>query len=539
MVVTKVEQVTGQMPNQDPGEQEGNTQQARTLAGPGSDSVSEPDSNRRIQVRPLPHDEQNDGFEDNVCEDSEEEPLWLASEEVFEGRSLNLPRKTPPGTKVRMKKFVAQQHSKEAFQGADQVDSVVMETFVECCGCLRSDIRPKMLRFIFLLVVALAFLFSGIVLRFSVFRGNELEAVEGDMIVLPASTYFCKSMTVKSSNKINVNILPHLPNISKTKKNYNVGKEFVIGSWTYQFWKFHLIKHTTIKIGICADQYVMFYMIKGDKNLTFWKQTTLFYNYYKTMRILPKQHCTAKNDFVWLALDIEDTDMYCIMFSSSVGWRFVTKVSTYLEFSRAVYDVTDAKHSCDSVNNSTHKDKCTLLLDYASNDMTVVEFKPKSGTIPDPFDKVKIEWDPQPREVLYFTLFGGTYAVVIVLTILYTLWRFVAYKMRKEKETVLLLSYDRTYYQHKAKIKGRKRKPSPWVVCIADDERSQDADQKFSLLGDSYEIEKATPTLRGASSEETLTRTISLAADYTEDHGYTQTQQAVDASMTIAGISAI
>eukprot|EP00794_Sanderia_malayensis_P011068 gene11068-12236_t len=299
----------------------------------------------------------------------------------------------------------------------------------KACDCSKDcQMKTIVLKVIFLLSIAFGLVCCGLMVRFGVFDDKYFEQAPGDFITPEVLTSYCKEISIKSANKythFTVYVNPGIPEFSKKRHYYHSGTTFYITSWSFQIWKIHLLKGSTVDMNVCADQYLMFYIIKGEKFYTEWSQTTLFSKYLYKSRILPEKDCTKREAYHKQMLTATESDFYYIMFSSSVGWRFLTRVSAMMIFNRTVFNTSNATYKCQ--NKGDMSNTCTVPLRYNSNDTVMIHFTPtKPEQSPNMFQKDKIQWHPVPRVVYYLEFFGGIFGIVLILTILYSIWRCIA-----------------------------------------------------------------------------------------------------------------
>uniref|UniRef100_A0A7M5XCF3 Uncharacterized protein n=1 Tax=Clytia hemisphaerica TaxID=252671 RepID=A0A7M5XCF3_9CNID len=310
----------------------------------------------------------------------------------------------------------------------------------DLCFCCDSDsFRHGTLKTLFLLVVAFGLSCSFFALRLSVFSTQSVTLTGGDQKLVPISTYFNKGLKLKEScNQVTqegskLYLLPESPQISAERKIYTEAVQFLMPSWSYQYWGFRLLKGTELTISICADLHLQFYLIKGERKLKSWKETTLFNDYDFQSNIRPKESCSKKENLKSHSVQVHESNIFYILFSSSVGWRFFTEVTTVLQFNRTVYDTSQSYYSCLLSNSS-----CIGELHYGSENIALVETELDINHPTTSFKNYKISYEPLPRNEFYFKLFGFVYLTVVLATVLYSVWRFcvtIHGKGRKEPGT--------------------------------------------------------------------------------------------------------
>lgn len=295
---------------------------------------------------------------------------------------------------------------------------------IDLCFCCNTDsFRHGTLKGLFLLVVGVGLISSCLALRYSVFAPKAVVLTGGDQAVLPVSTYFNQQINVKEKfkgiggvyNGSLLHVLPNIPPISTDRKVYTEGAQFLMPSWSYQYWGLHLLQGTELTISVCADLHLEFYVIKGNKKLKSWKETILFNQYDFQSSIKPKQACTSMKDMLNHSFTISESEIFYIIFSSSVGWRFFTEVNVIFSFNRTVYDTSLSLASCYVTDTS-----CAAKLRYASEDIVMIQTSLSSV-----FDKISLTYELVPRWEFYLKLFGSVYLGVIVCTVFYTIWRYV------------------------------------------------------------------------------------------------------------------
>ncbi len=323
-----------------------------------------------------------------------------------------------------------------------------------------TQLKSLALKTAFLLSIALGLIGCGLMVRYGVFRDKVYQGAEGDTIVPEVSTSYCKEVMVTSGNKntdFTVYVNPGLPDVSKKRYYYQSGTSFYIASWSFQIWRVYLLKGTTLDMNICADQYLMFYVIKGEKYHTEWAQSTLFDKYMYKFRILPQKDCKNRESYRRQVLEVTENDYFFLMFSSSVGWRFLTRVSAMMIFNRTVYDTSKASYKCKSTYASN---PCSVPLRYNSNDTILIHFTPFDQGMPNIFKKDEINWHTVPRDMYYLLFFGGIFGSIFVLTILYSIWRCLVKNITFKQDKFLLLSVPKRVYSDStgSKLNERSRK---------------------------------------------------------------------------------
>jgi len=430
-----------------------------------------------------------------------------------------------------------------------------------CCGNDRQ--RPWLLRGSFLFVTGLGLLVGALALRFSVYSPKQITITGGDQLLLPTSTFINKELLVQSLNQnqskyLQLHILKEKPQISKQTYPFESAGIFYLASWTYEYWGLHLLKGTTLKISICSDLHLQFYIIKGDKKLKQWTQETLFTSWDFHVSIHPKSNCKQKENFLSHLLTISQSDTYYLFFTTSVGWRFLTQITVALSMNRTYYDLSDTLYSC-SLNNAS----CYTNLSYASNDITLLHaVQNNSQTYPSPFDRIKIRYIPLPRWSFYIKLFGSIYVSFIILTIVYTIYRcIVNYFSCGSEETQPLLvkqqAYQRAYSYSLHSAAGgnrRKRDKNAWLVIspVATDKKSKkftfetrERDNESVLSDIEHEHIRRETLLDDLSVSSRESNFLKSRTDSQYNANMRQTQQMMedqrllDSVMTSAGVSAI
>ncbi len=372
-------------------------------------------------------------------------------------------------------------------------------------ACREETWRPLILKIIFVIVIALGLVCCGLMVRYGVFGEDVFEGAEGDVMIPQVVTSYCKEIKVESADKeshFTVYVNSGSPKLSAKRNVYSSGTSFYIPSWSFQFWRLHLLKGTTVDINICADQYIMFYIIKGEKYHTEWSQSTLFDKYHFKHRLLPQKNCIKKSSFQKHQLKAVEDDYYYIMFSSSVGWRFFTRVYTMMMFNRTVYDTTKASYRCHNLNNTN--DTCTVPLKYLSDETVSVEYSPAMGKSPNTFRKNKIKWHPVPRPYYYLLFFGGIFCTIFTFTILYSLWRCFAKNIKLKQDKFPLLTVPNRIYSDSTgsrfKVKFRSRQNtratlgsyeviSRYDFRVDDEEENEDDVQRNLNLNESHNLD--------------------------------------------------
>ena len=306
--------------------------------------------------------------------------------------------------------------------------------------CSLEKWRNYFLKIFFLFIIGIALLYSSTASYFSSNTKMYAYLNGGDQLLIPVSTYFSKEVhfdTVDSnlSRNILLRVLPNVPNISSNLSHSVFGSSFQMASWTYEFWGLRLLKGTSVKISVCADLYLQFYLLFGERKMTLWKQVVLFSDYDYHANIRPCQHCNKKNNYNSVTLKVNRSDTYYLLFSSTVGWRFFTKVSVILEFNRTYYDVANVKYSCLISDKN-----CFAKLNYGSSDISLLEAIPsaKNNSLVDTFQKYTVVYTPSGRVTFYLKLYSSIYLIILVLTLFYVVWRYCTDSSGKYKYPPLL-----------------------------------------------------------------------------------------------------
>ena len=414
-----------------------------------------------------------------------------------------------------------------------------------CCDSDKT--RPWLLKLTFLFTVAAGLFVCGLALYFSTYSTKKDMLSGGDQVLLPISTHFNKKLDISiyehsSDLKLKVHLLARKPAVSAEIISYSNGGSFYITSWTYQYWGLHLLKGTTLKISICADLHLQFYIIKSANKLKLWKQTTLFNDYDYHRSIHPRQSCDNASKYTSNLVTVHESDVYYLLFSSSVGWRFLTKVTVLLHFNRTRYDLSGSKVTCLTYNTS-----CIVDLSYGSTDIALVEVFSMTTDHPSPFNTVGIKYVPIVRWSFYFKLFGSIYVGIVGITIFYTFWRCCIKSFTvssDERKPLLQADLLKQYTYSLQSAAGRmKRNKNAWIVVselpgkegrfeIGErDSASIMSRHRESLLSDLSVSSRESVFMR-SRNESRMTNDLMYVAS-----NYDDTQQLLD--MTSAGVSAI
>lgn len=279
--------------------------------------------------------------------------------------------------------------------------------------------RNYFLKMLFLVIVGLALIYASIGSYLSSNSQMLAHLNAGDQLLLPVSTYFSKGVhfdTVNSSLYKNVllRVLPTVPNISSVVSHSLFGSSFQIASWTYQFWGLNLLKGTTVKISVCADLNLQFYLLFGERKMTQWRQVILFTDYDYHANIRASQHCSSKNNYITVTLKANRSDIYFLLFSSTVGWRFFTQVFIILEFNRTYYDVSQTKYMCFISDKG-----CYANLAYGSSEISLLEAIPSVNSSVNIFQKYTIVYTPEGQMTFYLKFYSSVYFAIVFLTLIY------------------------------------------------------------------------------------------------------------------------
>lgn len=441
-----------------------------------------------------------------------------------------------------------------------------------CCDS--ASFRHTSLKLMFVIVVGVGLAISTLSLRYSTYGSDSVTFTGGDQLLIPTSTYFNQQIqfTRKESkltdqvDTVLLYILPHVPAIARDRLVYTDGVKFHMPSWSYQYWGLHLLAGTELNISICADLHLQFYIIKGKRKLQNWKETTLFYKYDFQARIHPKKSCTEKKSFKHHQLKVTDSDVYYLMFSSSVGWRFFTEVTVMFKFNRTYYDLSNYQSKCvfSSPATMSKTKACTGDLRYGSTDIALLQAASSLSNPSRTFYNFEFYFLPLPRWSFYGNLFGYIYLTVISGTLLYSLWRFCVRLLignksdDPEKEREPLLHERRSYSYSLHSTAGKE----PWHMISPEDiprtpistvgvpeDYSDGSISENDWSGDD-EVgplrPRRHPRLSSFASNESaeshfkITRQQSMRNDrMRRENQYMNDQQLLDSVMTSAGISAI
>ena len=377
-------------------------------------------------------------------------------------------------------------------------------------------LRACTLRLAFVLVIGLGLIVSALVVCIDVYGEKVLQYNQGDIIINQLSNSYCNGVDITvadNQSHFYAYVMPGEPKVSPKKLAYKNGRQFFMPSWTYQYWGVYLLKDSIVDIYICADQYIMFYVIKGLKSFREWQQTTLYRGYKQKHRLFPKRDCKSKSRYDHFRIKTEESEMYYLLFSSSVGWRFYTNVFMLLEFERSIYNISNAIHTCSSERlNGT----CHLPLKYDSDNTVVVEHAPRPGNTPDIFQQSRITWQPKPRLGYYLKFFGGIYLCICTLTLIYSISRCMV-KSQQRQERYPILSERKS--RDKVQI-GKSSMPRRTT--------------RTTLA--SYEVVNQSDIEDEEACEQGLSQ---LNEELNASATYSSNDQVRDLNMTAAGISAI
>eukprot|EP00795_Rhopilema_esculentum_P016350 gene16350-7745_t len=379
-------------------------------------------------------------------------------------------------------------------------------------------LRSCTLRITFVVVIGFGLCVSGLVVCYEVYGQKILTGSQGDVALKSVSTSYCQEVKIASKSNgtyFSAYIVRGNPPMSSKSVVYVNAKTFFMPSWSYQYWTLYLLKGSHVDIYICANQYLMFYVIMGMKSFKEWKQTTLYQDYDQVHRLFPKENCKNRDSFNHYTIQVKNSDYYHLLLSSSVGWRFYTKVSLAVHFDRTVYNTTSAIQSCVDVGfNST----CSLSLEYNSKDSIVIVHGGTKGNIPDMFQTSKLYWHPVPRLQYYAKFFGGIFTAILFFTLFYTVYRFIVKKLDKSKKKQKKMT-------SRELILGADRRSSSKLYLPRRPRRTTLA---------SYEV--VGQTEEELEDERNMSR---LNEEFNASNTYSTTEQVRDMSMTAAGISAI
>ena len=382
-----------------------------------------------------------------------------------------------------------------------------------CCLSLRACT----LRITFVIVIGTGLAVSALVVCFDVYGQKVFKRSQGDTAIHQISSSYCQGVKISVANshsKFNAYVMPRKPQLSSKRVFYRNGMQFYMPSWSYQYWGVYFLKGSLADIFICADQYIMFYIIKGEKSFHEWKQTTLYRGYKQKHRLFPKENCKNKSQYDHFRIHAKEDDSFYIMFSSSVGWRFYTQVSLLLEMKRSVYNTSSAIHSCSSQNVN---DTCHLPLRYNSDDTVLIEYIQETGAVPDLFKASKVKWMPEPRLLYYAALFGGIFLCVACLTLIYSVSRCIA-KSYPKPDKYPPLRKSISYSNQEKKKFSLPRRPTRTTLA-------------------SYEVIDQNEVMENTEAFEASLTQMNEEFDATTT--YLSREDVRDLNMTAAGISAI
>lgn len=397
--------------------------------------------------------------------------------------------------------------------------------------CVDEKSRPWILRLSFLFVIALGLTISYFEVRFSTYKQKHFEMTTGDQILFPVSSYLNKKVRFAShtntTSDLRLYVLKQKPNISSVTYNYDSGVSFQMPSWSFQYFGFYLLSGTSVRISICADLQVQFYLLKGQKKVKHWTQEILYNDYDYHQHIFPKQTCTKLSNFKSHILTVTHSDYYYILFSTSNGWRFFTQVSVLLQFNRTYYDLSNLKYTCRLSNSS-----CVTSLEEGSNDISMIE----AGDVPMetgyPFEKIDLTVMPIPRHSFYFKYFCGMYSAIALLAVSYILWRVSVNQSNSSSEREPLVSAENARYSSDKRtwlvVSDLQRTSSKSGTCTVEERETG------SLLEESMNN-----FCTESTNSENFMRRQNGAANYGYSNPYNNTQQLLDTCLTSAGASAI
>lgn len=389
----------------------------------------------------------------------------------------------------------------------------------ESSSCFEA-LRTCTLRITFVFVIALGLLGSALVARFGIYREKIHTGAQGDTYINYISTWYCKGVKIYSmdnNTQFHAYVNKGTPEFSSKRLVYNSGRSFYMPSWSFQNWTMYLLKGSYLDVNICADQYLMFYVIKGEKQFLEWKQTTLFTHYHLVKHIFPKKNCKKQSQFYHYRINAKkDSDFFYILFSSSVGWRFFTHVFLELNFNRTFYNTSKALHRCRS---NGVQESCNMPLEYSSEDKVLIEYHPHVGEPLDFFKVGKIRWHPEARLQFYAVFFGGIFLSVLFLTIVYAITRCIAKRIQISKDRFPLLSVQArptpTYEGRRKFLKFPRRGTKTTLV--------------------SYEVVSQSE-MEDEEEERNLSK---MNEEFNASTTYSTSDQVRDLNMTAAGVSAI
>ena len=425
--------------------------------------------------------------------------------------------------------------------------------------CNEDCARPWFLKILFLLTVGLGLLVCCLTLRYSTYSDAEFTMSEGDMILLPISTHFNKAIRIIGTSNtldnstLKLSVLSNYPSISKNFTSYQAAGRFSMASWSYQFWGMHLLEGSSVKISICADMQVQFYIIKSNRKMLQWTQQILYDEYDFHKALMPSQNCSSMASFKHHLLTVHESDNYYIMFASSVGFRFLTTITVALDFNRTYYDTSEMRYTC-KVSDAN----CIANLTLASNDIALLELLPVVNEVSNPFRTIFVKWFPVARWDFYAKLFGSIFGAIALATMLYTSWRSVVnFKNRRKQggkpfvvpcDDRMLASTILSRSTKTNRSSATTKTKDSWVV-VRSLEANTSTEKLFEVRsheGDSFNTTDSMDVYEGDTfeSNESIFRRNREESGVNDDlmrnrMHYDDMQQLLDTCMTSAGVSAI
>lgn len=415
--------------------------------------------------------------------------------------------------------------------------------------CHDSRIRSWLLKLAFLIVVGLGLFICSLEMKFSTYAPKRLSLNGGDQRLLPVSTYFNEDLRVITAKEedlqsVKLHVFSEMPNVKNETVSYKSGVRFHMSSWTYQYWGLYLLEGTVVKISVCADLHLQFYILRGDKKLKQWTQTILYNNYDYHTSIHPQPSCDHVTKFKSHLLTVTKSDVYYMSFASSVGWRFITQVSVLMDFNRTYFESSKLKYSCMLSNTS-----CYAKLQYGSNEITMLEAIQTTNASSSCFHVIAFRYEMSSRWPFYLRLFGNIYLVAVVATVLYTIWR-LCVRCRSgtaEEKEALVTPVRRYAHSLKSPLGGEGADGRAWVVVTplssASSEQLYEVAERddVSILRSFEEEQERRASLSNISRDSLFlrNRNDSTLDDMYRTAQYQNEQQLLDSCMTSAGVSAI
>lgn len=251
--------------------------------------------------------------------------------------------------------------SSTRFSSSSRTQSSNDDDCAECCACtcvlcftglgylfcIKQMTKTSRIQLTWFWMIVLSVSLSLIV-GLGIYGEKSFPVAFTDMRILSEgySTFMCNSVKLTSSYRMNVYLMPDVPQIDTSiRETYNMSSSMYLSGESYEYWGFYLLQGSKVTVYSCSSQRVTLLIIRGFDNLQTWKKDDSCSDCVMSRQVLSHTGNCVFFDFDYTQYDLHvfDSDDYYFVYVTNV---FSSSVSARFYLNRTLYDVTSAKDRC-------------------------------------------------------------------------------------------------------------------------------------------------------------------------------------------------